>query len=237
MDLGAAKTRFLNTHVGDLVALCYANPPALKFMDSLQSTPASTEVTQYHTPTKTMFTLVSLSIRDLYLKGDSTRPRLLPQKFQRIIEHMNRIFLQCQTADTTLWISQLLEFSNATIPFLNTSELDQLWKYFLSGPCYARLLPQQQDWMTLLHAVSLRQYRKMADMSQWLLRHNMGTENKHFHFLVATAMLGEIMSNNPSKAQQIKKSYQQKHKLNFETDLLLRLLDTHSLESHSLETN
>ncbi|MDH5324599.1 MAG: fused MFS/spermidine synthase [Gammaproteobacteria bacterium] len=240
LDLGAAKTRFLNAHAGGLVALSYSNPPALKYLGASTHGNDTTNITQFHTPTKTLFTRVAMAIRDRYLShhdaieqgsntgAGKTQSMLLPLKFRDIIARVNRIFFQCESADSQTWITNLLELGNATIPFLSSHELSKLWGSFAASPCYSQLLPQQQDWISLFQAISQKQHREMAELSQWLLQHNIATSPDHTEFLAATALLGEILRNNHAKARQLILEFEQKYALDFQNKLLLRLLAAHS---------
>ncbi|WP_455203789.1 fused MFS/spermidine synthase [Kaarinaea lacus] len=227
LDLGAAKTRFLQVNATELVGLGYVNIPALKILDPYALKNQNTSITQYHTPSKTMFTMIATSIRDVYLNSGG-KAAFLPQKFRQNIEQMNNIFIRCDRSASANWLDTLLTFSAATVPFLSSEELNQIWSYFKGTSCYKRLIPQQKDWVELMHSLSVHKAENIAGIGEWLLRHSVGNKPEHFEFLIANALLGELMSGKQEQAQQIWQRYQQKYNFDNKENLLLRLLTAHN---------
>ncbi|MCK5228259.1 MAG: hypothetical protein KAK02_08625, partial [Desulfobulbaceae bacterium] len=113
------------------------------------------------------------------------------------------------------------------LPHLTIRELDAIWQDLQKNSCYENLLPEQKDWIALLHAISLRDGYRTEGLASWLLTHGVTGSKKQFEYLVAAAMLGEIMQNRPDKARDIFNRYSDRTDLKsrMEFRLLLSHLD------------
>jgi spermidine synthase/MFS family permease len=227
LSLGAAKTRFLHSHADAVVALGHAPIPVLKALDPYRLNAQRTDITEYHTPAKTMFTLIGTSIRDTYM-NNGQRANFLPVKYRRNLQEINHFFIQCNDLNSSAWIDSLVTFTNAITPFLTKTELDQIWRMFKRFPCYNQLTPQQKDWIELVHSLGMGKAKEVAGISEWLLQHNIATKPEHYEFLVASALLGDLLTNNQSRAQKIWNQYAPQHGLDNNENLLLRLLSAHN---------
>jgi len=227
LDLKAVKQRFLNNNASELIALSYSNIPALKLLDQHRLADEFTSITQYHTPVITMFTMIGTSIRDAYL-NTGQQSGFFPPKYRKNLQEMNQYFFQCTPANTQQKIDVLLTFANAIIPFLSKYELDNIWKVLVQSPCYEQLTDIDQDWITLLHSLSVGNAEKILSVSQRLLNGSMSFSTSQGEFLVGGALLATLLLNNPQEAAQIWQQHHAQYRLEPQSSLLLRLVAAHN---------
>ncbi len=227
LDLKAVKQRFLNNNASDLIALGYNQIPALKILDRDRMVDDVTNITQYHTPTKTMFSMIGVSIRDLYLNSAQGRG-FFPPKYRENLEAMNRYFFQCAPAPENIKTQTLLTFANATIPFLTRQELGRIWQVVKQTPCHDQLSTTLQDWTDLLLAVSKEDGFMMSETALRLLNETSSPDVTQGEFLVGSALLGKLLTNDQPGAAVIWRQYHERFRLNPHSSLLIRLLAAHN---------
>jgi hypothetical protein len=227
LDLRAVKQRFLNNNAADLIALSYAQIPALKMLDKHRLAENVTNITQYHTPTKTMFTMIGTSIRDAYLNAGQTNG-FFPPKYRENLEAMNRFFFQCMPANQGAKVDALLTFSHAIIPFLTKQELDGIWQVIQGSGCYDQLSSLDRQWIELLYSLSIGDAGTFSKVAKNLLAGPQSLQTGHGEFLVGSALLGDLLLNDQSAAASIWRQYHSQYHLNLQSNLLLRLVAAHN---------
>ncbi|WP_455210071.1 fused MFS/spermidine synthase [Kaarinaea lacus] len=227
LDLRAVKQRFLNNNASELIALSYTKIPALQALDQYRLSDDFTNITQYHTPVKTMFTMIGTSIRDAYLNAGQ-QSGFFPPKYRKNLEDMNRYFFQCGSSTQANKIEVLLTFAQAIIPFLTKNELNSIWRVIKQSPCFPQLSRLDQEWIELLHALSMKNAGQISRISQRLLSSPTPFSVSQGEFLVGCALLGELLLNNPSGAAHIWQLYHAKYQLDPQSSLLLRLVAAHN---------
>ncbi len=227
LDLKAVKQRFLHNDAAELIALSYSNIPALKMLDQHRLTDNFTTITQYHTPVIAMFTMIGTSIRDTYL-NTGQHAGFFPPKYRKNLQDMNQYFFQCAPATTIQKTDALLTFSNAIIPFLSKHELDNIWQVVVQSACFAQLSDTEQDWIELLHSLSVGDAETMSQISQRLLDNPTSLNPSQGEFLVDSALLAVLLLNRPQEAAQIWQQYHAQYELDTRSSLLLRLVAAHN---------
>jgi spermidine synthase len=227
LDLRAVKQRFLHNNAADLIALSYAQIPALKMLDKHRLEENVTSITQYHTPTKTMFTMIGTSIRDAYLNTGQTNG-FFPPKYRENLEAMNRYFFQCTPANQATKVDVLLTFSHAILPFLTKQELEGIWQVVKGSACYEQLSSLDQQWIELLYSLSMGDAGTFSKVAKNLLTNPESLQTGHGEFLVGSALLGDLLLNDQQAAASIWRQYQSQHHLNLKSNLLLRLVAAHN---------
>ncbi|MGD8593371.1 MAG: fused MFS/spermidine synthase, partial [Gammaproteobacteria bacterium] len=206
LDLKAVKQRFLNHDAADLIALSYANIPALKLLDQHRLTDNYTSITPYHTPVITIYTMLGTFIRDTYL-NTGRHDGFFPPKYSKNLQDMNQYFFQCAPASTSQKIDVLLTFANATTPFLSKQELDSIWQVVTQSGCYARLTDIDKDWIKLLRSLSTGDADSMSRVSRHLLNNPTLPNPSHDEFLLGSALLADLLLNQSQEAAQIWQRY------------------------------
>ncbi len=213
LDLSAAKARFLGETADYLSRLNYSSLPVARLLDDFdQGRSKSLPIHAVQHNSREIGNLMSGKIarvmRDCYYSCDLDEAPLT-DTHKRILTDFNRYFKQCEKTNANRWIAALLNFSNSILAHLTISELDAIWQDLEKGDCYDELLPEQQDWLALMHSISLRDGFKTEGLASWLLSHNIAGSKRQFGFLVAAAMLGEIMQQQPEKARVIFEKYKE----------------------------
>ena len=227
LDLKAVKQRFLNNSASDLIALAYSKIPTLKLLDQHRLADNFTNITQYHTPAITMFTMIGTSIRDAYL-NTAQQTSFFPPKYRKNLQEMNQYFFQCGPADTIQKIDVLLTFANAVIPFLSKHELDDIWQVIMRSACYTQLSGIDKDWIELLHSLSVGNAEKISLISRHLLSSAAPRSAGQGEFLIGSALLGSLLKNKPQEASLVWRQYHAQYQLDTDSNLLLRLMAAHN---------
>jgi len=208
LDLRAAKARYLASHSSGLVALTYQPIPVLRSFEPEQTfTPEI--ITETTTPSIVKFYRTAAAVYQAYINAQ-TLPAHVPEKYNTVFNNINNVIERCYTINTADWINNLLELNSVTTPFLNRTQLNQVWRKVHSGACYNQLPNAQKDWLALMMAVANKDAEEMAGLAQWLLQHKLATDKQHYDFLVGTAILGELLLKQNEKAKQIFTNYQNK---------------------------
>ena len=230
VDLQSAQTRFLDTKI-KLSALSCTSLPVAKLLDASNRdqphTPPILSARNHATDLEEiMYARIALVMRDCY-HGAGVEDAPMTKKHKLTLDRINSYYKRCQKTDQEKWIAALLDFSKIVLPHLTIRELDAIWQDLQKNSCYENLLPEQKDWIALLHAISLRDGYRTEGLASWLLTHGVAGSKKQFEYLVAAAMLGEIMQNRPDKARDIFNRYSDRTDLKsrMEFRLLLSHLD------------
>jgi hypothetical protein len=201
LDLGAAKARFLGSKAIDIVTSSFATLPVKRILSNrqplLNGQPTRTEATIL---TLAYFSQIALNLKNKFLYNQDYSITI-PMKYQTTLTNLVDTFIQCQPASQSGWIDTLMDFAEGTQPFLNNIDMQNIWAALQNTSCYASLSPMQKDWMALLDAIGQRQFQKMAGLSEWLLQHDVATEEKHRAFLLSAAMLGHHMIGRDDNAR------------------------------------
>jgi len=223
LDIGATKARFLNQDARALATMSYSSLPATILMDNDNRIVKNTSATSAENPIRAMYASIGVSIKDYYYSG-SLSGKTLPPKYRQTIKQIERIFKNCEPTDMSTWIQSLLDFSDGILPFLSVSELDDLWTDLMSTSCFPQLAPKKRDWLTLMHAVGIRNGKTMAGLGKWLLDYSVATTKPQYEFLLSAAILGEILLGNLNNAEEIWIKHQHKIDVDKLENFQLRLL-------------
>ncbi|MFV2056608.1 MAG: fused MFS/spermidine synthase [Thiohalomonadales bacterium] len=224
LGLGAAKARFMGQTATSLVSSSYAALPVKRLIDNQQPL-------QFGQPTRTDATLltlanfsqIALGLKNKYLYNRDYTVRI-PMKYQTALKQLVEIFINCDPVQTAVWIDTLLDFTAGTQPFLNHSDMKLIWNSIQNGNCSDRLSAQQQDWLSLLDAIGQRQFKQMAGIAEWLLKHDVATKNEHRDFLLSAALLGHYMGGNNNLAIDNWEKYRDVVSKDFASKINQRLL-------------
>jgi spermidine synthase len=90
------------------------------------------------------------------------------------------------------WTTSVQAVSSMTAPYLNPSELADLWKHVKDTPCYHETTGDQRIWVDLLAAVAARDTGEIVKLGAQLLRQRAALNKDDLNYLttvVATALL------------------------------------------------
>lgn len=229
LDLGASKTRFFQTHAGELVHLNKSVIPATKIL-SRHRTPQ----TDYTHITPNPYLKVSDQVFAATLLRDYMLSNRIDRQYNRInqnirisTEQVKQLFLACSAPQEQNWLQHLMVFTNATLPFLNSWELNQIWMLIKNTPCYASLSDDKKDWIELLHAISVKDANKMTSYANQILQSNLDDMQSAKQYAVMAKLLGQIKSGKKSEAAKTWSNHTSL--FNIEGNLLHRLIYGHTL--------
>ena len=144
-----------------------------------------------------------------YFQHGHQLPANTPPLFVAAANTMAATFINCQPNNSSTWKDASFQLAKASFPFLGQAELQQLWGGFVASPCFAKLQPQQQDWLALLKALADRHYDKVSGIAAWLLQNDIADSDQQRYFLADMALLGYAIHTQKQTAEKFWKQFGQ----------------------------
>ena len=229
LDLGASRTRFFQSHAGELVRLNSSVIPATKLLSRHKAIdPSYTHITPNPYLKVSDQVFAATLLRDYVLSGRIDRQySRIAQDVRFATEYVRNIFFQCQDANNPSWLQHLLAFSNATLPFLNSWELDRIWSSFKNTPCYSLHTNDKILWIGLLHAVSTGKAQDMVLYANKILGLSKEIDNTTREYVALVKLIGLVKLDNKAEAQKTWNTFA--NLFDIENNLLHRLVYGHTL--------
>ena len=228
LDLGASKTRFFQSHAGDLVKLMFSELPAIKIL-SQREDPAFqyTHVTPnpYIKVSDQVFAATLLREFILTNRIDRQYPRI-NQTIRAHTEQVKSTYIDCRQLPSTDWLNSLFNFANATTPYLNYWELEQIWEKIENSPCYTTHSIDERNWIVFFHAVATSNTQNIIHYSEILLSKDI-PDPQLKRYVVLGRALGLINANRKAEAKALLENHIDV--LDRNSNLLHRLVYSHTL--------
>lgn len=210
LDLGASKARYLRLAASDLITSGFSMPPVASILSG--KTPYD-----YGRPSGQGSELVSMGmlnvlserLRDFMVK-QVPLPETAPKLFINSANTMLAAFERCEPVNDSSWKNASFRIARGSYPFLTAQEFQAMWARFTDGPCFARLSPQQQDWLTLFKSLGEKRYVHASGLAQWLLQHDIANSDEQRYFLADTALLGYAVHRQKAEAEKFWAAYRAK---------------------------
>jgi len=226
LDLGAARTRFLNANAKELHGFTHEPLPALEMLMGSRLSGKDTNVTPTVSYPKTQLAFTAMALRDFYLHGNfGNRGHGVPENIKQQAFQIKRLLYDCRTeAEQDERVISLYTMAVNMIPFLRPNELDAVWKALEAGGCVGSFTPREKEWLSLLKAVSRRDAVAMASAAKALLEKEQDIPQGPMRYLVAAGMLGYLVQGNREEALRLWRDYKSKIYETGQPALLFRLL-------------
>lgn len=229
LDLGASKTRFFQSHAGELVKLNQSDIPVTKLLSRHLKTPSTlTHVTPNPYLKVSDQVFAATLLRDYVLSNRVDRQfNRINQNIRISTDYTKQFLFLCQESSGSSWLQHLMLFANATLPYLNGWELNQIWMAAKNSPCHSTRAEEQKHWIELLHAISIADAKNMLDNANALLNTASSASDNVRRYIVMTKLVGQIKLNNKAGARQ---TWQEHAALfDIEHNLAHRLIYGHTL--------
>jgi len=233
LDLNAGRTRFLGQDASSLVAMAFAEIPAIEMLagrttDSSSSIPSLTR----HL-TKSVNTNLAAALNHYLLTGKSQRENLGSEMADNIHSNTNlsrRVFLQCNMPiPRHVWLGALYrDIAKRVLPYLAPDELDAFWSRLESDVCWPQIPPFIKDNIRLLQAVSHRNGPLMAQTARKLLASSQGLPQGFISYYLSSGTLGHLASGDKLAAKQLWQEYEGEMGPKSSWPLVAHLLASHS---------
>lgn len=228
LDLNAIKARFLKRDAMQLVTL-RDDPVRIQAMLGEVMPPVQTTQT---TPSRFYYPS-DLSYAAMLLRNYLLTNRInaqfykLPEPLQRAAFTVKSQLLDCQAAgpDTALPAS-LEAITLAVMPYLSPAELNVIWSRMATSPCFGAIPIVLQEWIQLARAVAESNAVSVGGLAaKILVDTTIGYER---NYLLSASMIANIRMGDIQKAKQNWQDHGGKIATNDNTELLMRLLKSHS---------
>jgi spermidine synthase len=154
VDLNAPRLRFTQADAGELPHLTDLPVPFLEFLDGGAPRGPTIEPAANSTLNRDAFVRRALAIRRAVSDGNLKNLDIASASYLMIIDASRD---RCADADAqNAWKTAVRNIGDFTAAYLDPAELEGIWNWIKSSPCYRTSAAEQKTWVDLLAAVSGR---------------------------------------------------------------------------------
>lgn len=153
VDLHAPRSRFLRENVMELPALTLLSIPFLELLDPSGARGDTREPSANSAVIRDRYVMRALDIRRALISGRSDTLDSASAHYLWLGTRTDA----CATApDQAAWRDAVRNLSDDTAAYLNSAELEPIWKSILSSPCYREGTGDGNTWVDLFAAIARR---------------------------------------------------------------------------------
>ncbi len=232
LDLGAAKTRFLELDATLLQTPDFSRLAGLRLLGRHSQRPHGPVTVNRDVPA-TLFWALGQTLYDYRYtqrwNWDDSVFQLPPQ----IREYAELGRLALNQCGAMLPIGRWLDgmYNNTAkrmIPYLDTAQGERLLRGLNTSMCQTRLKPLQNHFVELLIAITLKDAAAMSESARVLLNEAHFKDPDFVEYLVSAGMQGDLLQKNPEAARELLRQYSPDLGERMKSSLALRLLAAHS---------
>lgn len=194
LDLGAARTRFLQLQAHGLIALTYAPLPILEMLDppplgvtGFVSRQPGSRLVRHRNLAKALLASLGAPPNAAEPPGGRGNDADLAKL------HATFRFQCVDSTDAQYWSQRVFRVMTSTLTFIEPAEIETLFDALEAHECYALLAEDDRQWIALFRAVARRDADAMYTIAADLLNRPDAFENsERFGYLLASAMLGRL---------------------------------------------
>lgn len=230
LDLGATRARFLGQSANTLIAFRSSGIPALEMLSAPGPKFPASSASFSPFYARSQYTIDAVQLLDYFTRnGDATLPGV-ETGLAKNARFVHNAFIECSSNPATeTWLRDMSSVVNLMIPQLTREEMSQVWQRIGAAPCFGMLNPQQHRWIALWSSVTRRDPAGMWRHSTALLPTAQASAGPvQTEYLLLCALLGAVVQNDLSAAQQIWARYAPGLYQSFKPSLTARLLAAHA---------
>ena len=209
LDLYAPKSRFMHEQVSFLTEMMHSSVPISRILlrgDDLTGTVITPR-------SDNSYSMEARAARQLYRQivlNEAPQPGVNPA-LQVAVEYLRHLAMTCAVSgQRELWLQQLLVLATATLPYLPSPDLYDLFKQ-IRPTCPGGLPAAQQNWLDLISALIQSDYSKVSEISLRLNPLTDGLTPKQRQFLLQSRLLSLFMTDNAGTFAQGLQHYRDKY--------------------------
>ena len=195
LDLNAAKARFMDARMLEIVNLSMIRVPAIEMLGGEPRHGSIADAPRWWLR-KAGLTQQALSIRAYLLEGRAEQLERIPPAVRSNVQVVRLLAVECTSPRERVSTDQLYETAGALTPYLTRDELRAVWEKLKRSPCAVRLGEPQRSWLALITAVSERDAAKMAELGEKLL----GQDSGHRDYALGAAITGLLALDERERA-------------------------------------
>lgn len=209
LDLYAPKARFMDENVTFLRELMRSSVPITRILlhtDDLKGTVITPRLDNSYS----MEAWAALQLYRQVVKNEAPHPEVSPA-LQVSIEYLRNLAMTCAVSgQKDLWLQQLLALATATLPYLSSLDLYDLFSQ-IRPACPGGLPSSQQNWLELISALIQRDYGKVSDITLRLNPLTDGLTPEQRQFLLKSRLFSLYMTGNAGAFIQSLQQYRDKY--------------------------
>ena len=209
LDLYAPKARFMDENVTFLRELMRSSVPITRILlhtDDLKGTVITPRLDN-------SYSMEAWAARQLYrqiVKNEAPHPEVRPA-LQVSVEYLRNLAMTCTVSgQRDLWLQQLLALATATLPYLSSPDLYDLFNQ-IRPACPGGLPSSQQNWLELISALIQHDYGKVSEITLRLNPLTDGLTSEQRQFLLKSRLFSLYMTGTVGAFVQSLQQYRDKY--------------------------
>ncbi len=224
LDLGAARTRFLDVNARALHELRTVAAPLLEALEGrpLPVAPLTVGANHFFTTGQRARQASAIHLYFQRVTGRNTRmPAPMAMDMMSIVRNIRSIHGQCAHDEMkSVWFNNLGALAKATLPYLSPKEMEVIWRDIESAHCFSGLPDDIRNWVSLFKAVGERNHEEVLRLAGALLPDKTIEASTKNNYLLEVSMLAHIVLKHEEAAIDLWKRYRSRS----EPPLTLRML-------------
>lgn len=238
VDLGAVKTRFLQSTAFNIFEIMHTPIPVLEMLGEKTPTAYKMRQTRDRFYQGSKMAYKAAAIRDFYIEGHfDPKYSDISIKTKQDAILVKLLVQKCNHANNwKTWISSVYEVFVVNTPYLTPQEWRRMWASLNLTKCHTKLNSTQRSWLALINAVGERNAEAMAAEAEVLLSNGKKHSHGQHYYMLATAMLGNIVQGNQQKVRELWKTYTDKIGASPANKVLFSFLLAYNIQSEMQAT-
>ncbi len=167
VDLNAPRLRYLGANALELPALTVLPVPFVELIGGAVRREPTAAPTANSALVRDRFVQRAVAIRDAVASGSLDGLDPFSARYLWLIGARAEQCAQLQTQQD--WEEAARNISDATVAYLNASELREIWQKVRSSPCYQVVSEQEQIWVDLYAAIAQRDAAQIVKLGSALI--------------------------------------------------------------------
>jgi len=192
LDLYASRARYLQNNVTFLREFKESPVPVTRVI-MRQDDPKSTDITPMSNFYYSTAVWRAQRIYRQVVKNEMPQPGLSSPLYVSV-EYLRNLAKNCAVSgQRELWLQQLLTLGGATLPYLGSAELQELFNV-IRPECPGGMPTSQQRWLDLISALIQKDFNKIVEITDLLLPSPDGDNPQAHWFLLKARLLSLYMT-------------------------------------------
>ena len=208
LDLYAPRARFLRNKVIFLRDMKASAVPVARVIMQ-QDDPESTNITPFPKYSYSTEVWRAQKIYRQIVKNEMPEPGSGSSLYVSV-EYLRNLAMNCAASgQRELWLQQLLNLAAATLPYLSSAELQELFNG-IRPECPGGMPASQQRWLDLIAALIQHDFSRIVEITDLILPSPDGAKSQAHWFLLKARLLSLYMTSNEEEFARSFKKHMEK---------------------------
>jgi hypothetical protein len=201
VDLNAPRLRFLKVNALALPRLTLLPAQFLGLLRADEPTSPTLQPSQHSLLQRDKWVRHALAIRRALSDGRLDDLDASTGAWLRLVDASREVC--ADLAGQKAWTTAVQTVSSMTAPYLNPSELADLWDHVKNSPCYREATGDQRAWADLLAAVAARDTGEIVRLGARLLREPGTLDKDDVNYLTTVVATALVRRGQPDQARTL----------------------------------